>query len=187
MDEREERMRAGMLEYGPLFAFWSIWIILAIAGMYVLELLKMRAWIGLDWVVFLGLGWIYTVAWVVKRTRLPEAPDFPPAARSLGTGCGIAAVLLGLIFPLVGLYPFGTVPPLLAAVLGVLVYAAGGLAGWNLLKACGILWWFGSLGMIFVPQGLRAMMLIPLILAGSLAPFFILRRGLFNTGSGSSG
>ena len=42
MDEREERMRAGMLEYGPLFAFWSIWIILAIAGMYVLELMKMR-------------------------------------------------------------------------------------------------------------------------------------------------
>ncbi len=187
MDEREERMRAGMLEYGPLFAFWGIWIILAIAGMYVLELLGIRSWIGLDWVVFLGLGWIYTVAWVVKRTRLPEAPSFPPAGRSLGTGCGIAAVLLGLIFPLVGLYPFGTVPPLLAAVLGVLVYAAGGLAGWNLLRACGILWWFGSLGMIFVPEGLRAMVLIPLILAGFLAPCFILRRGLFNTGSGSSG
>ena len=48
MDESEERVRAGMLEYGPLFAFWGIWIILAIAGMYALELLEMRAWIGLD-------------------------------------------------------------------------------------------------------------------------------------------
>ncbi len=183
MNENKEYAKAGILGYGPLFVFWGGWFILAIAGMYALEILGKRAWIGLDWVVFLGLGWIYTVAWIVKRTRTPATGAFPPAARSLGTGCGIAAVLLGLIFPLVGLYPFGTVPPLIAAVVGILVYAVGGLTEWNLLEASGILWWFGSLGMIFIPQGLRALMLVPLILAGFLLPLFVLRRASRNDGA----
>lgn len=194
MDESEERMKSGILEYGPLFFFWGIWIILAIGGMYALELLKKPGWIGLDWVVFLGLGWIFTVAWVLKRARTGAAAIFPQAARSVGTGCGIAAILVGLIFPLVGLYPFWTAPPLIAAVTGVLIYGVGGLYEWGLFKACGILWWFGSLGMIFAPRGSRALLLAPLILAGALLPIAILRRtiasgkgGPFNTGSGSSG
>lgn len=183
MDEHEERMKAGVLEYGPLFIFWGVWIILAIAGMYALELLKKRGWVGLDWVVFLGLGWIYTVAWVVKRTRTGTAGIFPQAAKSLGTACGITAVLAGLIFPLVGLYSFGTVPPLVAAVIGVLIYAIGGLYERSLLKACGILWWFGSLGMVFVSENLRALMLAPLIVAGLLLPVLVLRRTIRNSGA----
>ena len=178
MDKHEARLNAGLFEYGPLIFFWGIWSILAIAGMYGLELLEKEGWTGLNWVVFIGLGWIYTVAWIVIKSRSGPAPAFPPAAKSLGTGCGIASILLGLIFPLVGLYPFGTVPPLVAAVLGVLVYGAGGLTGRNLLKAYGTLWWFGSLGMIFVPEGLRALILVPLILAGLLPAAFVLRRAI---------
>ncbi len=183
MDEHEERMKAGVLEYGPLFIFWGVWILLAIAGMYALELLKKRGWVGLDWVVFLGLGWIHTVAWAVKRTRTGTAGIFPQAAKSLGTACGITAVLAGLIFPLVGLYPFGTVPPLVAAVIGVLIYAIGGLYEWSMLKACGTLWWFGSLGMVFVSENLRALMLAPLIIAGLLLPVLVLRRTIRNSGA----
>jgi len=182
MDELEKSMRSGLSEHGPLIFFWGIWIILAIAGMYALELLGKRGWFGLNWVVFLGLGWIYTVAWVVRKSR-SGAAGFPAAARSLGTGCGIASVLLGLIFPLVGLYPFGTVPPLVAAVVGILVYGSGGLSEGNLLKACGVLWWFGSLGMIFVPRGTRALLLAPLILAGLLLPVFVLRRAIRKSGA----
>jgi hypothetical protein len=183
MDEHEDRMKAGVLEYGPLIVFWGVWIILAIAGMYALELLKKRGWIGLDWVVFLGLGWIYTVVWVVKRTRTGAAGTFPQAAKSLGTACGIAAVLVGLIFPLVGLYPFGTVPPLLAAVVGVLIYGIGGLYEWSVLKVCGILWWFGSLGMVFVSGEWRALGLAPLIVGGLLLPVLVLRRTIRNNGA----
>lgn len=183
MDGHEERMKEGVLEYAPLIVFWGVWVILAIAGMYALELLKKRGWVGLDWVVFLGLGWIYTVAWVVKKTQTGATGTFPQAAKSLGTACGIAAVLAGLIFPLVGLYPFGTVPPLVAAVVGVLIYGIGGLYESSMLKACGVLWWFGSLGMVFVSGDLRALMLAPLIVAGLLLPVLALRRTIRNSGA----
>ncbi len=183
MGEAEERMKEGVLEYGPLLVFWGVWIILAIAGMYALELLKKPGWIGLDWVVFLGLGWIYTVVRALKRPRTGAEPAFPQAVRSVGTGCGLAMVLVGLIFPLVGLYPFGAAPPLIAAVIGILAYGIGGLYEWTLFKACGILWWFGSLGMIFVPRGLRALMLAPLILAGALLPVVVQRRIIHDTGA----
>ena len=172
-----EKTRVRTLEKSHLFFFWGIWIILAILGMYALVLLKKFDWIGLNWVVFTGLGWIYTVVYAVKSAKEAPAETYAQSsAKHLSIGCGIAFLLTGLVFPFIGLYSYAVIPPLIAAVAGIMLYVMGGIYEWNLLKACGILWWFGSIGTTFVSPYWRTLVFVPLILLAYLWPAWILRK-----------
>jgi hypothetical protein len=73
------------------------------------------------------------------------------------------------------LYSWGLIPVLVALIAGVLVYIMGGIYEWNLLKWCGVVWWAGALGMIFLQEEYRAILFIPLILIGYIMPALALR------------
>jgi hypothetical protein len=172
-----ERSKARTVEGGHLFFFWGLWIVLAIIGMYALVILGKHNWISLNWVVFVGLGWIYTVIYSLKKAKTDLPETYPQtAARYLSIACGIAFVLVGLILPLIKLYSYGVIPVLIAVIGGVFIYGHGGIYEWDLLKACGTLWWFSSIGMTFVHPDYRTLVFIPLILLGYIMPGWVLRR-----------
>jgi hypothetical protein len=173
MIERTKKITAGSWMF---FLVWGIVVILGIGGMYALVSIEQYSWIWLNWVVFVGIGVVFSIVYGKKLEKLEGARTYA----NITTGhicfaCGMAFILVGFIFPLLKLYSWGLIPVLISAVAGILVFTLGGIFEWNLLKWCGVIWWLGAVGMTFVHENYRALLVIPLLLIGYIMPALVLR------------
>jgi hypothetical protein len=84
-------------------------------------------------------------------------------------------MLVGFVFPVLELYTWGSIPVFIAVIAGIYAFTLGGIFDWAFLKWCGLFWWLGSLGMIFIHENYRALLFIPLILIGYILPALLLR------------
>ena len=173
MIERTKKITAGSWMF---FLVWGIVVILGIGGMYGLVSIEEFSWIWLNWVVFVSIGVVFSIAYGKKLEKLEGARTY--ANITTGHVCfasGMAFILVGFIFPLLKLYTWGLIPVLISTVAGILVFTLGGIFEWNLLKWCGVIWWLGAVGMIFVHENYRALLVIPLLLIGYIMPALVLR------------
>jgi hypothetical protein len=173
MIERTKKITAGSWMF---FLVWGIVVILGIGGMYALVSIEEFSWIWLNWAVFVGIGVIFSIVYGKKLEQLEGARTYA----NITTGhvcfaCGMAFILVGFIFPLLKLYSWGLIAVLISMVAGILVFTLGGIFEWNLLKWCGVIWWLGAVGMIFVHENYRALLVIPLLLIGYIMPALVLR------------
>jgi len=159
------------------FLIWGTAIILGVSGMYVLIGLEKFGWIWVNWIVFMLAGVLITVVYARNFERCTGAKTYPQIATGhLGIACGVGFFLAGFMFPLLDLYTWGLIPILISMIAGIYAFTLGGIFEWNFLKGCGVLWWLGGVGMIFVHENYRALLFIPLILIGYITPAFRLRR-----------
>jgi hypothetical protein len=173
MIERTKKITAGSWMF---FLVWGIVVILAIGGMYALVSIEEFNWIWLNWVVFVGIGVVFSIVYGKKLEKLEGARTYANIATDhVCFACGIAFILVSFIFPLLKLYSWGLIPVLISMVAGILVFTLGGIFEWNLLKWCGVIWWLGAVGMIFVHENYRALLVIPLLLIGYIMPALVLR------------
>ncbi len=173
MIERTKKITAGSWMF---FLVWGIVVILGIGGMYALVFIEEFSLIWLNWVVFMSIGVIFSIVYGKKLEQLEGARTYA----NITTGhvcfaCGMAFILVGFIFPLLKLYSWGLISVLISMVAGILVFTLGGIFEWNLLKWCGVIWWLGAVGMIFVHENYRALLVIPLLLIGYIMPALVLR------------
>ncbi len=173
MIERTKEITAGSWMF---FLIWGIMAMVGVIGMYVLVFLEMYQWIWINWIVFMTIGVIFTLIYAGKLERREGVKSYSQKITThLSIACGVGFVLVGFIFPVLNLYSWGLIPVLVALIAGVLVYIMGGIYEWNLLKWCGVVWWAGALGMIFLQEEYRAILFIPLILIGYIMPALVLR------------
>lgn len=172
MIERTKRITAGSWMF---FLVWGIIGILGVIGMYVLVYFEKYSWIWINWVFFVTIGIVYIMFYGEKQRTRGMKTFAQIAVRYLCIACGIAFLLVGFIFPLFGLYSWGLIAVLISLVAGILVFVVGGIYEWNLLKWCGVIWWLGALGMVFIHEYYRAIFFIPLILIGYIMPALALR------------
>lgn len=175
IQEMIQKTRKSTAESGTLFFFWGILIILAIIGNYTLVFVQKYDWIWINWAVFVLAGMFYSAFYGIRQEKRQGAATYVQiAARYLATACGMGFLILGLVFPLLKLYSFGAIPPLVAVIAGIQLFAIGGIYEWNLLKWCAALWWLGSLGMLLVHVYYRTLVFIPLIIFAYLLPVRVL-------------
>lgn len=173
MIERTKKITAGSWMF---FLVWGIVVILAIGSMYALVSIEEFSWIWLNWVVFVGIGVVFSIVHGKKLEKLEGARTYANIATDhVCFACGIAFILVSFIFPLLKLYSWGLIPVLISMVAGILVFTLGGIFEWNLLKWCGVIWWLGAVGLIFVHENYRALLVIPLLLIGYIMPALVLR------------
>ena len=173
MDEKTKKAYAESWQY---FSIWGILIILAIAGNYILAFFEVFQWIWVNWIAFMIIGVLYSLFHLRKKEKNRGAITYSQiAVGHLCFACGIALMLGGFIFPILKLYSYEVIPVIIALVLGIMLFGIGGIYEWNLLKWGGVIWWLGSVAMIFVPVHYRTLICIPLIIFGHLVPGFILR------------
>ncbi|MQY60740.1 hypothetical protein GH153_02740 [bacterium] len=173
MIERTKKITAGSWMF---FLVWGIVVILGIGGMYALVFIEEFSWIWLNWVVFMGIGVVFSIVYGKKLEKLEGARTYANITTGhVSWACGMAFILVAFIFPLLNLYSWGLIPVLISMVAGILVFTLGGIFEWNLLKWCGVIWWLGSVGLIFVHENYRALLVIPLLLIGYIMPALVLR------------
>jgi len=171
-----ERTRRATAESGALFIFWGIWLVLGLAGQYVLFLLQRYEWIWANWAFFGLAGWIVSAVYSIRRGRTSRTRTYAQSATAfVSIGCSIAFLLAAFVFPLLKIYPYDAIPVIIALISGIMLFAMGGIYQWPLLWAAGVLWWVGAAAMAFVPGDWRGIVLIPLIILGYLVPGLIFR------------
>ena len=174
--EMIEKTKQTVADYWKIFFCWGLVGILGVVGMYALVFVERYEWIWFNWVVFVGLGVLYTMVYRFKKEELHKIRTYTATSISyLSIGCGIAFILVGFIFPLLDLYSWGVIPVLISLIAGILAFVEGGIIEWNLLKWCGVIWWLGAIGMVFIHENYRALFFVPLIIIGYLVPGFIFR------------
>jgi hypothetical protein len=173
MIERTKRIAAGSWIF---LIIWGIIGIIGVIGMYMLVYFEKYSWIWFNWIILVTIGIVYSLFYGAKQERARGMKTYAQVAVwYLCLACGIAFILVGLIFPAFGLYSWGLIAVLISLVAGILVFVAGGIYEWNLLKWCGVIWWLGALGMAFIHENYRALLFIPLILIGYIMPAIVLR------------
>jgi hypothetical protein len=173
MIEKTKQITAGSWMF---FLVWGIMAILGIASMYVLVFLEKYSFIWLNWVVFMLVGVVFSLVYGARLERLQGKKTYAQTATGyLCFACGMGFFLSGFILPLLGLYTWGLIPVLISMIAGILVFTLGGIYDWNLLKWCGVIWWLGAIGMVFIHENYRALFFVPLIIIGYIMPALILR------------
>jgi hypothetical protein len=173
MIERTKKITAGSWMF---FLVWGIVIILGIGGMYALVSIEKYSWIWLNWVGFVGIGVIFSIVYGKKLEKIEGAKTYPYIATAhVCFACGMAFILAGFVLPLLKLYSWGLIAVFISLIAGILAFTLGGIYEWNLLKWCGVIWWLGAVGMVFIHENYRALVVIPLLLIGYIMPALILR------------
>jgi len=173
MIEKTRKITAGSWMF---FLVWGIVAILGVAGMYVLVLIEQYSWIWLNWVVFMGIGVVFSIVYGKKHEKQQGARTYPTIATAhVCFACGMAFFLVGFIFPLLKLYAWGLIAVFISLIAGILAFTLGGIYEWNLLKWCGVLWWLGAIGMVFIHENYRALLFVPLLLIGYIMPALVLQ------------
>jgi hypothetical protein len=171
-----DKTRRATAESGTLFIVWGILITLALIGDYVLAYFKKYNWEWAVWVAMAVVGWVYSVAYGVRKERKdPVRTYLQTAARHLYFACGAGFILVGLIFPAIGVYSYEAIVVLISAMTGVLFFVMGGIFEWTFLKVFGLLWWAGAIGMSFASISGRTFIYTGLFIVAFLVPAFMLR------------
>ncbi len=149
--EMIEKTKRNHAESWKFFLSWGILVILGIMGMYALVFFKKFNLIWLNWFTFMGIGIIIQIFFIVKQEQSQEVKTYVHnTVAHLGFACGIAFMFTGFILPLLNIYSYGVIPIMVSVIAGVITFTLGGIYEWNFLKWCGVIWWLGALGMVFV-------------------------------------
>ncbi|MCJ7583118.1 MAG: hypothetical protein MUP98_21580 [Candidatus Aminicenantes bacterium] len=171
-----EKTKEKTAESWKFFSIWGILIIAGIIGNYTLVYFKKFNAIWINWLVFMLVGVFISIFYISKKEKTSGATTYAQIAIGhLSFACGIAFMLAGFVFPMLKLYSYEEIPIFISMIVGILLFVIGGIYEWNLLKWSALLWWLGSVGMIFIHWHYRALACVPLIILGYLVPGFILR------------
>ncbi len=177
IQEMIEKTKTSAAGSWKIFSVWGLLIIAGIMGNYVLAWLTLYSWIWVNWFAFMAAGLVYVVVFQSKEERSQGAKTYAQTAVGyVSMACGTSFALAGFVFPILKLYPVGTIPVIISLIVGILLFSIGGIFDLTLLKWSALLWWLGSIGMIFIHWHYRALMCVPLIVFGYLVPGFLLRR-----------
>ena len=151
-----EKTKRATAESAALFIVWGVLISLALIGNFVLGHLKLYEWEWLNWGGIAIIGWICSAVYGIRRKMTAPVRTYAQHAGShLYVSCGAGFLLVGLIFPAIGVYSYEAITILISAVTGILFFAMSGIFEWPALKAIGLGWWAGAIGMSFLRPDLR--------------------------------
>jgi hypothetical protein len=161
---------------GDIYIVWGVLTLLAVLGTYLLVILKLYQYIWINWTVFMGAGFAYSVYQGITSERRADLVTF--AGRILGYtwfACGVSLGILAFVAPLAGLYSPHMIPALVATVIGIGFFITGKVVQWKFLVWLSFLWWAGGTGMMFIKTESILLIFAFLMSLGYLVPGFILR------------
>jgi len=171
-----DKTKRATAESAALFVMWGVLISLALVGSFILGRLKLYHWEWLNWGGITVIGWIASVFYGIRHQRTtPVRTYIQNAGRHLYFACGAGFLLVGLIFPAIGVYSHEAISILISCVTGIMFFVMGGIFDWPFLKTVGLGWWAGAVGMSLIRPEQRTLVYTFLFIAGYLIPVIVLK------------
>ncbi len=170
---------------GPDMLVWGVAVALGYLGTYAF----IRGWSpvmpNVLWVVFLGLGWLYSLRPLLRRIGggREEFPARGPMAQALAMlwlGCGTFLTILAVFVMASGREDW--CDAVVAGVLGIAFFASAWLSNLPWLRWVAIAWWIGEIAMFALRHDAAvrlplAAALMLVLLAGPGLPLLRRRHG----------
>lgn len=114
---------------------------------------------------------------VTMKEKKEKVKSYPKAIfYNMMFACGIPALMIIFLFPLLKVYPWNLVPPLLSLIMGIVIFSAGVIFELRYIQWCSIAWWAGACIMALTQSQFRFLIMIVIIIFGWLLPGFILNK-----------
>jgi hypothetical protein len=172
-----EKARNETAESGHFF----IWIgIFSIVAVFVIN--RLETWgkstlvLPAFFVMLVVCGAIgyFTVSRNMKKAGARSYPN--KICYSVWFACGVPAVIVTFVFPLLEVYPWNLVPILSSLLMGIAVFSSGIIFESAAIVWCALAWWGGSIAMVFIEGFNRMFVMMAIIALGWILPGIILNR-----------
>ena len=90
--------------------------------------------------------------------------------------CGLVAVLIVFLFPLLDLYPLKAVPVLISLVMGIGLFITGTIFELKFVQLSSLVWWIGACIMAIVVGPYNFLIMAAMIVIGWIFPGFLLNK-----------
>jgi hypothetical protein len=110
----------------------------------------------------------------MKQERAQSYPKV--MCYSVWFACGVPAVIITFLFPILKVYPWNLTPVLTSLIVGIGVFSSGVIFESRPIIWCSIAWWAGAFAMAFVRGTPRMFIMMGVILLGWVLPGLILNR-----------
>jgi hypothetical protein len=172
-----EKTRRETAESGYLFIIPGILCILTVLIMSRLEAFALS---HLARPIFLGLlGLIAaTSAWIgIREGRKTRVQTYAKTIFAhLWIAVGVVCLIVGVLLPLLNVFPWSSQPVISFFVLGIGIYLTGVIYEIPGIKWCGVVWWLGAFILAFVTGPKRIALIIAIIVLGYILPGILLAR-----------
>ena len=156
--------RRKVIENGMGFIIWGILVLLGLLSTYYMIVNKIPQNVPWNWIILIGVGWLYTFFEVrkVKKKKLPSS-FAEKIISALWFSSGISMTLFGFIAPLSGAVNGVFISPMISVVLGIAYFVSGFLYDYKWISLLAFGWWAGAIIMFFYP-GMQVFLIMSLML-----------------------
>jgi len=171
-----EKTRAEAADSGLMFSFIGIGCIVFVVIMMVIQYFQINivlpAMISLT--ILFGLLGILIVDRKEKKEKLKSYPK--TIAHIIIVGCCLPGILIGIIFPLTGVYPFYLSPIFMAVLFGIMQFSVSFVYDFKYLLWAGVASWAGACIMAYFPGWTTGFTMIGILVIGFVIPGILLNN-----------
>lgn len=171
-----EKTRAEAADSGLMFTFLGLGCIAFVVIMMVIQYFQINivlpAMIGLT--VLFGLLGILIVERREKKEKLKSYPK--TIAHTIIVGCCLPGILIGIIFPLTGVYPFNLSPIFMAVLFGIMQFSVSFVYDFKYLLWAGVASWAGACLMAYTSGWIIGLTMIAILIIGFIIPGILLNN-----------
>ncbi len=144
--------RKTFVDNGIGYIVWGVIIVLALLSEYFIITNQIKNNYGLNWIILIGIGWIFTAISRAKQRKESKSITF--AGKILGAvwfSVGIAMMIIGFIGPTSGALGGVFVSPVISVILGIAYLVSGVVYGSRWISFISLGWWAGAILMFYWP------------------------------------
>lgn len=145
--------RKAFVDNGVGYIVWGVIIVLALMSSYFMIANGIENNYGLNWIILIAFGWIYTSFSIRKKQKKNRTPS-TLAGKILGAvwfSSGIAMTIIGFLGTTSGAIRGVFVSPVISLVLGIAFFVSGTVYGSKWITLLSIGWWAGAILMFYWP------------------------------------
>lgn len=175
--EMIQRTKRTVVNRGAFFLLWGGLVFLACLVTFALTQLELEPWIWVPWAILMPIGAIVSILLMRKYSKQSKYTSYVEHSYdSVWLACGIAFFLMMFVNSITSFFPPKAVYPIVSFIVGIGVFASGGIMEWTSLRIGGLFLWGGAVTMMLVPFDYHTLIMSIVIIPGYMIPGYLLKR-----------
>ena len=144
--------RKAFVDNGIGYIIWGIIIVIGILSSYYMTINRIENNYGLNWIILISLGWIFSFVFAKRKKREFKTSTF--AGKILAAvwfSSGVAMTLIGFVGTTSGAVHGVFISPIISVILGIAFFISGFIYGSKWISLLSIGWWAGAILMFYWP------------------------------------